>query len=75
MAPVVTGWASVPQEFERMVVPALSFGPCLQRATGCEVVALATGRVGSLFSRSTFALWRDVESLRVFDGVEKRDVV
>ena len=40
-----------------------------------DVVALATGRVGSLFSRSTFALWRDVDGLRVFDGVEKRDVV
>ena len=75
MAPVVTGWASRPQSFERMVFPALSFGPCLQIVTGCEVVALATGRVGSLFSRSTFALWRAVESLRVFDGVEKRDVV
>ena len=39
-----------------------------------EVVALATGMVESLFSRSTSALWRGVES--VFDGVENgRDVV
>jgi hypothetical protein len=38
-------------------------------------VALATGRVGSLLSRSTSVLWRDVENLGVFDGVEKWDVV
>ena len=40
-----------------------------------EVVALTAGRVGSLLSRSTSALWRDVESLSIFDRVEKRDVV
>lgn len=38
-----------------------------------EVVALATGRVGSLFSRSTSALRRDVESPNVFDGSGETD--
>jgi len=58
-----------------MVVLALPFVPCLCEDLWAEVVALATGRVGSSLSRSTSALWRDVESLSVFDGVEKRDVV
>lgn len=38
-----------------------------------EVVALATGRVGSLFPRSTSALRRDVESPSVFDGSGETD--